>query len=138
MEFSETKSKNVIFTFLHFSNTYVFEKWRHIRVPQESLIKSEIPLAGLLFLCNHTAFGVYKYLVEITIRARHYVVVVSLPYGTDNLATGQTQQRNHARHVLEQRRVLCGKRRCSKQGRHPTGQRPCLYVFIHGLSPTSH
>jgi len=43
MEFSETKSKNAIFAFLHFSNTYVFEKLRHIHVPQESLNKSEIP-----------------------------------------------------------------------------------------------
>jgi hypothetical protein len=43
MEFSETKSKNAIFAFLHFSITCVIEKWWHIHVPQESLIKSEIP-----------------------------------------------------------------------------------------------
>jgi len=43
MDFSETKSKNAIFAFRHFSNTYVFEKWRHIPVSQESLNKSETP-----------------------------------------------------------------------------------------------
>ncbi len=37
-----TKSENVIFAFLHFSNTSVFEKWWDIPVPQKFLIKSEI------------------------------------------------------------------------------------------------
>jgi len=46
LEFSEhEKQKNVIFAFLHFSITYIIEKWRHIHVPQESLTKSEIPLS---------------------------------------------------------------------------------------------
>ena len=37
------KHKMRFCAFLHFSITYVIEKWRHIPVPQESLHFAEIP-----------------------------------------------------------------------------------------------
>jgi hypothetical protein len=31
----------VIFALLHFSNTYVFEKWRYVPIPHHRLLKNE-------------------------------------------------------------------------------------------------
>src|SRR4030067_1491818 len=39
--FSATQSKNAIFALLHFSNTWVFEKWRSVPRPHRRLLKNE-------------------------------------------------------------------------------------------------
>src|SRR3569832_2134005 len=43
-KFQRRKPKNLIFVFLHFSYTGVFEKWRCIHAPRVTSNKSEVPL----------------------------------------------------------------------------------------------
>src|SRR5258706_16423917 len=64
----------------------------------------------LEFLCDDAAFGVQEYPVAIAVAASRKVVVIRLPFGADDLAARQPQQRDDGCQVLEKRDVVRGRR----------------------------
>lgn len=64
----------------------------------------------LLFLRDNPAFRVDEYPVAVAVLACREVIVVRLPFGTDNLTAWQAQQRDDRCQVLEQGNVFRGRR----------------------------